>query len=452
MLMDNSATFHDVDVLSIMEASFDGLMLCDAYGKTVFVNSAAERIMGIMGSEFVGHDSIELQRSGVITHATSMETLRTGKPFTVLQTYKNGNTALVSSNVVYQAGQKAYVIINIRDVTVLPDLPMSRGGNTKDTPAICNSQELKKVFEIVRMVARTEATVLLMGETGVGKDVVARRLHVLSSRVDKPFVKVNCGTLPEHLIESELFGYDSGAFTGAVRGGKAGLVECADKGTLFLDEIAELPMALQPKLLELLQDFKFNRVGSTTKRSADIRVIASTNKDLVSQVEKGLFRADLYYRLNVIPIEIPPLRQRADDIIPLVENYLRVFNQKYQVQKRIDRETYPLLVSYAWPGNIRELENTIERLVVTTCRDTISRADLPNCLVRNMNCLHTEDLKQTDLKSAVHGYEKELISQYLGLGYSTEKIGQLLGVSQPTVSRKLARYFPVVPGTNLRER
>lgn len=442
MLMDKNVDFGDIDVVSLMEASFDGIMLCDAKGRTVFVNSSAERIMGIDGCEFVGHDSAELQSSGVITHATSVDALRTGKPMTVLQTYKNGNTAVVTSNVVHVHGKPTYVIINIRDVTLLPDLPLHTTGKDSSTVHVCNSESMKKVFDILRTVARTEATVLLMGETGVGKDVAARRLHALSFRAGEPFVKVNCGTLPEHLIESELFGYESGAFTGAVKGGRPGLVESAHKGTLFLDEIAELPLALQPKLLELLQDFKFNRVGSTVKRKADIRIIASTNKNLLNLVENGMFRADLYYRLNVIPVEIPPLRQRIDDIVPLAESFLRTFNAKHHCNKQFCCELYPLLLAYGWPGNVRELENTVERMVITSCGDTITRNDVPDQLkttvLRNLET-STEGLS---LRQAVDDCERELISRYLRMGLTTDKIGELLHVSQSTVSRKIGRYFP----------
>ena len=440
--MDGNAIFKDVDVISILEASIDGILLCDFQGKTIFVNSSAERIMGIQGSEFIGINSIQLQHSGVITHATSAETLRTGKPFTTLQTYKNGKMALVSSNVVQINGTNPYVFINIRDVSMPEEVPLGRGCPQYASSPVCKSKELLQVFEVVRTVAQTEATVLLTGETGVGKDVVAKQIHSLSKRSEKGFVKVNCGNLPEHLIESELFGYDSGAFTGALKGGKSGLVEFAEQGTLFLDEVGELPLAMQPKLLELLQDFKFNRVGSTVKKTADIRIIASTNKNLEEQVEKGLFRADLYYRLNVIPIEIPPLRKRAADIIPLIENYLQIFNKKYKVQKVFDQNCYSMLLSYAWPGNVRELENTVERLVVTTCCDTISEDNISKCLGNGIKCNHGEIVQNADCKSAVKDYEKALICQYLQIGYSTDKIGKLLNVSQSTSSRKIARYFP----------
>ncbi len=443
MLIDKDAEFQGIDILDVIEASFDGIIICDSTGKTLFVNSAAERIMGIVAAEIIGKDSIDLQKAGIISYATSQETLRTRKPFTTLQTYRNDRTALVSSNIIEISHKAPYVIINVRDITMLSKGPSDSGDMDSDSSIICKSREMKEVFDIARSIAPTEATVLLQGETGVGKDVIAQLIHTFSNRKERRFVKINCGTLPEQLMESELFGYDAGAFTGAVKGGKAGLVEYAEKSTLFLDEIGEMPLSLQPKLLELLQDFKFNRIGSTKKMRADIRVIASTNKNLKELVAKKQFRDDLFYRLNVIPIEIPPLRDRPDDIIPLINNYLQLFNRKYHVKKRVAEDAYHVLLSYGWPGNIRELANCIERLVVTSCKEEIRRSDLPDYMFQNPSCDESGVLpdRHCTLKEAVEFCEKEMISRYLDKGYTTEQIGRFLGVNQSTISRKIARYF-----------
>lgn len=445
MLIDENADLSCLESVKIMESSFDGIILCDSLGKTVFVNSAAERIMGISAGEIIGKDSIDLQKSGIISYATSKETLKTHKPFTTLQKYKNGKTALVSSNIIRLGKKNPFVIINVRDMTMLSEYPVESSDMQPESPIICNSQEMKGIFEVARSVSCTDATVLLLGETGVGKDVIARRIHRFSTRKNYEFVKINCGTFPEHLIESELFGYEAGAFTGAVKGGKAGLVEYADKSTLFLDEIGEMPLSLQPKFLELLQDFKFNRVGSNKKLSADIRIIASTNKDLKELVEKKQFRADLYYRLNVIPIDIPPLRKRPDDIVPLINNYIRLLNKKYKVKKHIDQDAYPVFLAYNWPGNIRELANCIERLVVTSCSTTIHRDDLPSQMLQKPHCQDILDSAVYSLKEAVELCEKQMISQYLDKGYTTGEIGTFLSVSQSTISRKINKYFSITP-------
>jgi formate hydrogenlyase transcriptional activator len=231
---------------------------------------------------------------------------------------------------------------------------------------IGNSPALESVLEQVEQVAPTDSTVLIQGETGTGKELIARAIHNLSARCGRPFIKLNCAAIPFDLLESELFGHEKGAFTGAIAQ-KVGRFELADKGTLFLDEVGDIPPALQPKLLRVLQEQEFERLGSTRTHQVDVRLVAATNRNLVDMVKRSEFRSDLYYRLNVFPIPLPPLRERREDIPALVEHFVEIYVRRMAKQiEHIPPETMSALVSYQWPGNIRELQNFIERSVILT--------------------------------------------------------------------------------------
>jgi formate hydrogenlyase transcriptional activator len=244
------------------------------------------------------------------------------------------------------------------------------GGQDRDPrrfeQIIGNSPALESVLEQVERVAPTDSTVLIQGETGTGKELIARAIHNLSVRCGRPFIKLNCAAIPFDLLESELFGHERGAFTGAIAQ-KIGRFELADKGTLFLDEVGDIPPALQPKLLRVLQEQEFERLGSTRTHQVDVRLVAATNRNLVEMVKRNEFRSDLYYRLNVFPLQLPPLRERREDIPALVEHFVEVYARRMDRQiESIPSETMSALVSYQWPGNIRELQNFIERSVILT--------------------------------------------------------------------------------------
>jgi formate hydrogenlyase transcriptional activator len=231
---------------------------------------------------------------------------------------------------------------------------------------IGNSAALESVLEQVERVAPTNSTVLIQGETGTGKELIARAIHNLSSRCGRPFIKLNCAAIPFDLLESELFGHEKGAFTGAIAQ-KVGRFELADKGTLFLDEVGDIPLALQPKLLRVLQEKEFERLGSARTHQVDVRLVAATNRNLTDMVKQSEFRSDLYYRLNVFPIPLPPLRARREDIPTLVEHFVEIYAHRMDKQiEHIPQETMSALISYQWPGNIRELQNFIERSVILT--------------------------------------------------------------------------------------
>ncbi|MPM64531.1 Regulatory protein AtoC [bioreactor metagenome] len=291
------------------------------------------------------------------------------------------------------------------------------------------------LLKSLEKLAKTDATVLLLGETGVGKDIFARKIHENSLRVNKPFFKVDCAAIPENLVESELFGYEAGAFSGANSKGKPGCFEMADKGTLFLDEVGELPLIMQAKLLRVLQDQEIMRVGSTKPKKVDLRVIAATNRNLEGAVKEGTFRSDLFYRLRVAVITIPPLRQRNDDILPLADYFLHKFNGKYRKKMSLSDEAKLAFQNYTWPGNIRELENLIQSLVVTRDKDIIDISDLPN----NMIGVKVSAENKT-LSEIISDVERDLLQKALATHGSVANIAKLYKVDRTTIFRKLKKY------------
>ncbi len=309
------------------------------------------------------------------------------------------------------------------------------------------SEQMVKVRESIQTVAPTQTTVLITGETGTGKELIAQAVHKNSRRKDNPFIKINCAAIPENLLESELFGYEKGAFTGAVYK-KPGRFELAHKGTLFLDEIGEIPKAMQVKLLQVIQDQEFERVGGLKTIKVDVRLVAATNRNLLQEVKEGQFREDLYYRLNVFPIQIPPLRERTGDIMPLVEHFLEKFNRKNDCAvNQIDPKVQELFSSYSWPGNVRELENLIERLILIAKNNTITIEDIPDEMksaTESQSALRY-DLNGKSFKDAIkeqtEEVEKGMIIKTLEEceGNVTRAASQL-GVSRKGLQLKMIKY------------
>jgi two-component system response regulator PilR (NtrC family) len=308
---------------------------------------------------------------------------------------------------------------------------------------IGKSPPMQSVFSLIRQVADTRSTVLITGESGTGKELVARAVHFNSSRKTGPFVTVNCGALPETLLESELFGYMKGAFTGAVSN-KQGLFEAANGGTIFLDEISATTPALQIKLLRVLQEREFKRVGGTADVKVDVRVIAASNKNLLTEVKSGAFREDLYYRLNVLPIQLPPLRERKEDIPPLVEFFLKKFSGGRE-PKRMTPEAMKILINNRWPGNVRELENAVERLVILASGDTIRLEHVPDTIRNEQPCseLIPSDIPDggIDLGMLLENAEKTLLRKALEKtgGVKTEA-AKILGLSFRSFRHRLQKY------------
>jgi transcriptional regulator with PAS, ATPase and Fis domain len=295
---------------------------------------------------------------------------------------------------------------------------------------------MARIARIARKVGEVDSTVLITGESGVGKEVVASFIHAHGSRRNGPFIRINCAAIPEALLESELFGYEGGAFTGANRKGKPGVFDLSEKGSLLLDEISEMPQSMQVKLLRVLQDGSFMRVGGTEPIRADVRIIAAANRDIERETREGRFRQDLFYRLNVVPIRIPPLRERPDDIPLLAMYFLKHYNARYGMNKIFDAKTLMRFQEHAWPGNIRELQNIVERLAVLTDGDLIAARNPFDASRQEEGAGVTVD-RIMPLKDAVNAVERQLIRMTLEKFGTATRAAEVLGVDQSTISRKM---------------
>ena len=443
----------------IIDSVYDGLYITDGHGFTTRINSSYTRMTGIKPDEVLGRHMQELVEAGYFSQSVTLIVLEKKEPVTIMHTIKGEKRCLITGNPIFnEKGEITQVVTNVRDMTTLTDLKEKleqteelsrryhlelehlRKQQMEKSGALGQSLEMEHVLDLAQRAAEVDATVLVLGETGVGKEVIAREIHKKSPRSNGPFIKVNCAAIPENLLESELFGYDRGAFTGASNKGKPGMFELANSGTILLDEIGELPLALQVKLLRVLQEKEVARIGGTQSQDLDVRIIAATNQNLERQIKKGLFREDLFYRLNVIPIVIPPLRHRPEDISLLVKHYLDMFNKRYKKDRKLSTEALEVLKHYSWPGNIRELKNLIERLVIMINEDTITPnhlRELQDDRTSEMNFLHDA---QPKLEEAVFSVEKQLIIRALKDYGSTRKAAKVLGVSQSTVVRKAKKH------------
>lgn len=447
---------------SIINSSYDGIYIADAHGVGVKVNKAYERITGVKPEELLGKNMKQVVEEGIVSDSVTLKVLKAKKPITIVQDVRGKEVLATGSPVFDEEGRLINVITNIRDITELNqlkrDLEKTKALSEKyfselarlrqkeihdEGGLVARSQEMRQIFNLARRLGQFDSSVLILGESGVGKEVVAQLIHESGERRNHPFIKVNCGAIPHDLLESELFGYEAGAFTGASRRGKPGLFELADKGTLFLDEVGELPLDLQVKLLRAVQTLEITRVGGTKPIQVDVRIISATNRNLEQMVEEGKFRQDLYYRLNIVPIHIPPLRQRKADIIPLVHYFLNKINQKYGMQKKLSPEVLNIFHNYHWPGNIRELENFIERLVVTVDDDMIMVRHLPSEMYADR---FTQPAMARPLKEIVQDIEREVITQSLKQYKTTRKTAEVLGIDQSTLVRKIKRLDIPYPG------
>jgi len=326
-----------------------------------------------------------------------------------------------------------------RESQLLRDTFKSRTHTITFDDLVHQSDLMARCVQTARLVTGTDSTVLLLGESGTGKELFARAIHNASSRAAFPFVAINCATLPESLLESELFGYEEGAFSGGRKGGKTGLYEAADKGTLFLDEIGEMPLALQAKLLRTLQAGTFRRVGGTKEQQVDVRVVAATHRHLLTMVRQGQFREDLYYRLHVIPIQIPPLRSRKEDVLLLAEHFLATWRlRKGRPNLALSPACQTRLLSYDFPGNVRELENMIERAVHLADSDLLEAWHMMIPDTRQAPIPSFE--REGTLKEQMEAYERELLAGYMKQCDSLRTVARRLGTSHTTIINKAHRY------------
>lgn len=443
------------ELSAIIDSSFDGFHITDNQGKTLRINKAFERITSIPISDLMGKTIAELVEAGVYCHDVLKLVLEKREPVTISQESKPGNTVIITANPVFdEQGNLFRIVINVRDISELNDLRQQleqartlshhyqeelNRYNLADQFVI-RSKESRDLADLCVRLGQVDATVLIKGESGVGKEFAAQIIHSNSNRRDKPMIKVNCAAIPESLFESELFGYEPGAFTGASKEGKPGFFEAAHGGTLLLDEIGEMPLSTQAKLLRAIQDKVITRVGGTKPIKVDVRLIAATNRNLQEMVQNKEFRRDLYFRLNVIPVTVPPLRDRKVEIPFLVDHFVKRFNAKYGFKKRIDERQIKALMNYDWPGNVRELENLIERVLVTSPGNVIRHINLHDFDHADYEAINYEHFIGFKLQTAIEQLEKYLIQNSLETLGTTRKAAQELGVSQPTIVRKAAKY------------
>lgn len=441
---------------SVIEACYDGMLVIDRAGKVLGLNEACNRIMaggspGIIKGQILGPEAGE--SAGQLDQLCRLAR-DSRKAATIMFHTPAGREVILTGNpVLDDRGEVSQVVINIRDMTELrhlkeealratAELQALRARHLAAPEVVRQSRAMQQVVEQALRVAAVDSTVLITGESGVGKEVIAGLIHRNSQRREGPFMEINCGAIPEQLLESELFGYERGAFTGASKEGKIGLLEVANNGTLFLDEIGDLPLGLQVKLLRFLQEQRIYRLGGRREIKLDVRILAATNKDLARMVQEKAFREDLYYRLNVVPLRIPPLRERREDILPLAQHFLAIFNDKYGTSKRLSLAAGRALEAYPWPGNVRELQNIIERVVILGEDDVIKPEDLPleanGAITGPGNPLVVKEL--LPLQEAREQVERQLITMALGRYGSLRKAARALGISHSTLLRKAQQY------------
>lgn len=447
---------------SIIECSYDGIYITDGQANTIKVNNAYERITGLKKTNVLGKNMKDLVKDGYISQSATLLVLKNKKTNTIEQEFSTGVKVLVTSNPIFDENENIIMVVtNVRDVTQLYKLKEQLQKTKEITrkyvseieemrSQLLNTSEIvaedHKTIEIIQLanrIAKVDTTILMLGETGAGKDQIAKHIHKVSNRSKKQFIKVNCGAVPSSLIESEFFGYEKGAFTGASKEGKIGLFELASGGTIFLDEVGELPMDMQVKLLRVLQEMEVVRIGGTKPIKIDVRVLAATNRDLEEMIKEKQFREDLYYRLNVVPLYIPPLRERKQDILPLINYFLSKLNEKYNFNRVFSSDALNSLYEYNWPGNVRELKNIVERVVIMSEDDKIKVSDLPknisgtNGMVVTLNTFE----EGINLKETLDAIEEKLIKKAYDKYGNVRAAAKSLGIDPSTFVRKRQKYL-----------
>ncbi len=446
---------------AVINSSSEGLWICDGEATVLRMNPASERIHGVRAEDVIGRNMQDLVNEGFIDKSATLEVIKAGSVVNILQ-HRQGRKLVITGTPVYDpAGRLIRVVSSVRDITEIETMQreLEEQEAMKDQlrnhmlelqhielasrRVIAKSPCMLKSLRQAIKVGSVDSSVLLLGESGVGKGLIADIIHKNSYRSEKPIIRINCGAIPDSLIESELFGYEKGAFTGAKTGGKPGYLELADGGTLFLDEIAELPSPSQVKLLRFLEDGRITRLGATTSRTVDVRILAATHRNLEEMIEQGTFRRDLYYRLKVVPISIPAVRERKDCILPLIDHYINYFATKNGTFKRLTRFASDALLSYPYPGNVRELMNICERLVVMSETELIDLKDLPSDIVPNTKDVTVDTVEWTSdmtLQQALDSLERKMLVQSLQMHGNQRRMAAALGINQSTIARKLEKH------------
>ena len=434
----------------ILNSISDGVWIIDSNGITLHINAALCQIASLRAEDVVGkHVSVPM-KDGKFTSCITLAALEGRESITLFDDYATGKRCLNTSTPIFdENGEVSLVVALIRDMSELEDLQcklaeaekelrfykkkLNQCSNCEDKDFIGNSRELRNSLKELEKTSKVSSTVLLLGETGTGKTHAAAYIHYKSQRAKHPFVSVNCAAIPHTLLESELFGYEKGAYTGADQAGKKGFFELANHGTLLLDEVGDLPLTMQAKLLHVLDNLTFRRIGGVKEIKVDVRILAATNKDLEELVAAGTFRADLYYRIRVLTVRIPPLREHPADIVPLALQFLSDACQRHGTQKFFDPKVLRAFSAYSWPGNVRELQATVEFLAAMAEVSIIKLRDLPAQFVGGY---FAAEEGEHNLKDAMEALEFRLIQKAIHKTGSTRKAAKLLGINQSSVVRK----------------
>ncbi len=444
---------------TILEAIYEDILITDGQGKILKVSKSFEDVYGVSNEYILQKTVYEMEEEGVFRPSVIARVIESNEHVTMRQKNSKGKELVVTAvPIKNEHGDIVKVVSFTRDITDYLNLQKQyselesivekysaeieelRSKAISIDGVVGNSDKIREIIKVIDKIARFDANVLFLGPSGVGKTMFARILHSRSSRSSGPFIEINCAAIPHNLLESELFGYEKGSFTGAGASGKIGLIELAQGGTLMLDEISELPLSLQAKILKVIQDKTITRVGGTIEIKVDFRLITASNRDMEELISQDKFRRDLYYRLNVVTIYIPALESRKEDILPLTAYFIDKFNEKHQLNKTIHPQAMNLLMRYNWPGNVRELENVLEYAVITSAEDVITMESLPESI---LNPLGSQNLSRrwSSLTEAMEEYEGMIIRETFKLHNTTVNLAKALQISQPTAVRKIKKYI-----------
>ncbi|MEK4884078.1 sigma 54-interacting transcriptional regulator [Bacillus sp. FSL W8-0223] len=461
--MDMQSEILELELDAIVKKSKDNIVITDGNGVVLRASPNNYAIYGSSTDDLIGKSVYQLEEDHIFSPSVTIKVLNERKEVRVMQNTKTGRSVMAIGLPIFDRSNEIIRVISFsHDLTEIEQLKEKfkqlqkkieryeteiqelRDNEQIEGNTILKSKAIQQIWQLIKRVAKTDASVVFLGESGVGKTHFARALHQASERANEAFIDVNCSAIPESLFESEMFGYEPGSFTGASKKGKTGLIELADQGTLFLDEIGEIPLSMQSKLLKVIQDKEVILIGGVRPKKVDFRLITSTNQNLSEMIKHGSFRQDLFYRLSVISITIPPLRERKEDIAMLAYYYLQKFNEKYRMRKSLHPATIDKLIHYHWPGNVRELQNMMERLVITSETNIIHPDNLPSDIqmdrTQKTDSLLLKNMKGKTLREAMEEVEILWLRRAVKQCKTTYEMAEFLGISQSNVVRKLKKY------------